>query len=227
MSSLSGRPSQSQCLVIQAPAQITTASALIVPSDGAHAGDATVLHVIAFDRDAGKGADTPLVALLLERANRSVGAGIARWDLMQHHVGLLDIEVGPDFLEKALGFLADIHVGLVAGGVLALVHLLVIGLLVAFADRHIAHLLEAEIDRVGLPHIDRVPQDVVDGRRHIEIAHAAAGDAGGAGPRAVLVDEHDVRALALARALELHREVPGSRHAVHAHADNDIGSRFR
>ena len=106
-------------------------------------------------------------------------------------------------------------------------HLLVIGLLVALTDRHIAHLLEAEIDRIRLPHIDRMAQDIVDGRGHIEVAHAAASNAGGAGAGARLVDKDDIRALAFAGALELHGEMPGCRHAMHTHADDDIGGRFR
>jgi hypothetical protein len=58
---------------------------------------------------------------------------------------------------------ADIEVGRVAGRVLALVHGLVVGLLVGLADRDVADLLEAEIDRVGLPHVDRVLEDVCSG----------------------------------------------------------------
>jgi hypothetical protein len=102
------------------------------------------------------------------------------------------------------------------------VHALVVGLLVGLADRDVAHLLEAEIDRVRLPDVDRVAEDRVQRAGHVEVADAAAGDSGGAGAWAGLVEQQHVGALAAAGALQLHGEVPGGREAVHAGADDDV-----
>ena len=169
------------------------------------------------------GAHAPLVAFLLEAAHGRVGAGIARRAFVNHHIGLLGVEVGPDRLEVALGFLADIKVRCIVGGVLALGDLLVVRLLVGLADRDIADLLEAEIDRVGLPDVDRVAQDRVQRPGHVEVAHAAAGNARGARARAGLVEKHDIGALATAGSLELHCQMPRGRHAVHARTNHHIG----
>ena len=190
---------------------------------GAHRVDAAAGHVVALDLHTEMGAHAPLVAFLLEAAHGRVGAGIARRAFVNDHIGLLGVEVGPDRFEVALGVLADIKVRRVVGGVLALGDLLVVRLLVGLADRDVADLLEPEIDRVRLPDVDRMPQDRVQGAGHVEIAHAAAGNAGCARARAGLVQEHDVRALAAARGLELHRQMPRGRHAVHAGADHHIG----
>ncbi len=191
-----------------------------------HRGDAAVLHVVAVDRRAENAAHAPLHAFVVKTLHREVGAGIARRLFVQHDIGPLDVEVGPHGLEKLLGVLAGIDIRRIAGGVLALVHFLVVGFLVRLADRNVADLLEAEVRRVGLPDVDRVAQDGVERRGHVEIAHASAGDAGGAGAGPGLVEQHHVGALALAGLFQRHGEMPGGRHAVHAGADDDIGGRF-
>ena len=122
---------------------------------------------------------------------------------------------------KFLRVLADIEVGGIALVVLRLVQRDVVALLVGLADRDVADLLEAEIHRVGLPHLDALAQDRVQRLGHVEVAHAAAGEAGGAGAGAGLVDQHDVGAFALAALGQVLGEVIGGRHAVHAGADHD------
>ena len=195
--------------------------ALDVALVGLHRGDATVLHLVADDLRAVAAAHAVLHALLVEAPDRHVGAGIARRLLMQHQVGLLGVEVGPDAFQEVARVLADIEVGGIALVVLRLVQRDVVALLVGFADRDIADLLEAEIHRVGLPHLHALAQDRVQRLGHVEVAHAAAGEAGGARARAGLVDQHHVGAFALAALGQVLGEVIGGRHAVHAGADHD------
>src|SRR5262249_47413842 len=78
-----------------------------------------------------------------------------------------------------------------------------------------------EIDRVGFPHLHALAQDRVQRLGHVEVAHAAAGEAGGAGAGTLLVDQDHVRAFALAALGQVLGEVIGRRHAVHAGADHD------
>jgi hypothetical protein len=145
---------------------------------------------------------------------------------VQHHVGALDVEIRPDRFQECFGILARIDVGGIAGRILALVHFLVIGFLVGLAHRHIADLLESEIRRIGLPDIDRMPEDRVERCRHVEIADTAAGDPGRTRTRAGLVDEHDIGTFSLARFFQHHCQMPCCGHSVHAGADDDIGGGF-
>ena len=63
---------------------------------------------------------------------------------------------------------------------------IVVGL-VGLAARDVADLLEAEVDGIVGPHVDRVADDGMEGLGHVEVAHAAAHDAGGAGAGSGLV----------------------------------------
>ena len=103
---------------------------------------------------------------------------------------------------------------------------LVIGDLVGLAAGDIAHLLEAEGDGIAVPHIHRVAHQRVQRLGHVEAAHAAAGDASGAGTRPRLVEDDHFGARALAAGGALHGQVPGGAEAVDAGADDDIGDGF-
>src|SRR6267154_591847 len=134
--------------------------------------------------------------------------------------------IGPDVLEEIARVLAVEDFGRVADAGLALLELVVILALIGLAGRDVADLLEAEGDRVIGPDVDGVAQDGVQRLGHVEVAHAAAGDAGSAGARPRLVEHDDVLARAAAARLELHREMPGGGEAVDAGADHGITRRI-
>ena len=146
----------------------------------------------------------PLAALLVQSPHRHVGARIPGAVLVQHHVAVLGLEVGPQVGEEGVRLGAGVHVGRVAAGRLRRLELEVVVGLVRLAHRHVADLLEAEVHGIGLPHLHAGPQDGVQRAGHVQVADAAAGQPGGARARPLLVDQHDVGARPLAGALEVH-----------------------
>ena len=98
--------------------------------------------------------------------------------------------------------------------VLALVDAGVVLDLVGRAAGYVADLLEAEIDRIVHPDVNRMAQNRVQGLGHIEIAHATAGNARRAGAGSRLVEQDDILAAALAPGFELHGEMPGGAEAM-------------
>ena len=188
---------------------------------GVQLSDRSSGQVVAGDLDAGENLDAVLGALFGEARHRLARTGVARGMLEVRDLDPVGVEVRPDRLQEALGLLSDVEVGAVAAGVVAFDHRLVVGLLVGLSGGDVADLLESEADRIRLPDVDRMPQDRMQLLRHVEVAHAAAGDAGGAGARAGLVQDDDVLAAALAAPFQLHRQMPGGGEAVHAGADDD------
>src|SRR6516225_8986947 len=96
---------------------------------------------------------------------------------MQHDIDAVGLEVGPDAFEKIARLLAVEHFRRIAGPGLAALQLVVILALIGLASRYVTDLLEAEGYGVVGPHIDRMAQDRMQRLRHIEITHAATGDA--------------------------------------------------
>ena len=122
----------------------------------------------------------PLPALLVQPPHRHVGPRVPGAVLVQHHVAVLGLEVGPQVGEEGLGLGAGVHVGRVPAGCLRRLQLQVVVDLVRLAHRHVPDLLEAEVHRVGLPHLHAGPQDGVQRAGHVHVADAAAGQPGGA-----------------------------------------------
>jgi hypothetical protein len=161
-------------------------------------------------------------ALLRQAPHRLPRAGVAAHLLVQSNINVRGVEVRPDGLEEVLGVLADVQVGAVAHGVLAGVDALVVRLLLALGRADVAHLLEAKGHRVVGPHVHAVAQDGVERLGHVEIAHAAAGNARGARADAGLIKHNHVGAAAAPALPELHGQVPGAAQAVDARAEDDV-----
>jgi hypothetical protein len=141
---------------------------------------------------------------------------------VQHDVDAVGLEIRPDAPQEVTRILADVEIGRIAGIVLALGDLLVVGQLIGLTRGDVADLLEAEVDRIVPPDVDRVPEDRVKCFGHVEVAHAAAGDAGSTRTGRALVQEDDVAARALAACLELHGQMPGCGQPVHPGPDDDV-----
>ena len=139
---------------------------------------------------------------------------------MEHHVAVLGLEVGPQPGQEGMCVRSRVEVRRVSAGCLGSVELDVVVILVRLADRHVADLLEAEVHRIGLPHLHAGAQDGVERVGHVEVADAAAGQTGGARAGTLLVDQHHVASLALPRSLEVHGEVVGAREPVDTGADH-------
>ena len=121
-----------------------------------------------------------------------------------------------------MGLLTGVEIAGIAAFNLALIELDVVLGLVLFTDRHIANLLETEVDRVALPHLNTGPQNRVKRTGHVEVTDTTTGEAGGSGSRTLLVDQDDIAALTLAALLERHSQMVGRRHAVDAGTDHHI-----
>ncbi len=198
---------------------------------GVDRGDGAGVDLVAGHLHAVDPSHPPLAALLVESPHRHVGARVARAVLVEDHVAVGGLEVGPDRLQEVVRLLAGVEVGRVAALVLRGGEPLVVLGLVLLADRDVADLLEAEVDRVALPHLDAGPQDGVERAGHVEVAHAAAGQPGGPGTRALLVDDDHLVTRPEAPPLQSHRQVVGGRQPVHPGADHDergpLGQRVR
>ena len=88
-------------------------------------------------------------------------------------------------------------------------------------DCDVSDLAEAEQGGIELEDLDRLPDDLVDRRREVEVPHDPARDAGGACADALLV-EHDDVGSGTALLLEQLGEVVGGREPVDPSADDDI-----
>jgi hypothetical protein len=107
------------------------------------------------------------------------------------------------------------QVGLVADPLLALVDRREILHLIAVAERDVAGAVVVERLGVGLPDFHASRHQLGHGGLEVIVAHDAAGDPGGAGRNAGLVDhQHLLAALG---------EVPGGGEAVHAGPDHEVG----
>ena len=115
----------------------------------------------------------------------------------------------------------------IADAGLARLQLFVVGGLIGLAGRNVADLLESERDRIAGPHVDRVAQDRVDRLGHVQVAHAAAGDARRAGARTALVHNDHIVAGAVTARLQGHGKVPGGRESMNTGADDDVADRCR
>src|SRR5947199_80403 len=104
-------------------------------------------------------------------------------------------------IAQCFGVHAHVEVGGVAGGALAPPHTLVGRQVLLLVDADVADLLETQGDRVGGPDVHAVAEDGVEGLRHVEVPHAAAGDAGGAGAHPRLIEDDDLLPRALLPAL--------------------------
>ncbi len=120
---------------------------------------------------------------------------------MEDYIAVLSLEVGPQALQESVGVGPRVEVRRVAASYLRLVYLYVVLGLVLLADRYVADLLEPKVDGIGLPYLDAGPEDGVERFGHVEVPHTAAGQAGGAGTRARLIDEDHVAARSLSCAL--------------------------
>src|SRR5262249_36594939 len=90
------------------------------------------------------------------------------------------------------------------------------------ADLHVAHGMIAEGLWVALPYGDAVLHQPAHGGLEVVVPDDAAGDAGGAGGDAGLVEHEDVLAAALAVLAQVLGQVPGRAQAVNAGTDDDV-----
>ena len=91
------------------------------------------------------------------------------------------------------------------------------------ADLHVADRVVVKGLGVALPDLDAVGHQFAHGRLEVVVADHPAGDAGGAGGDAGLVEHDDVAAVAAAAGAQFAREMPGGAQAVDAGADDHVG----
>ena len=131
--------------------------------------------------------------------------------------------VGEDRLHvRVAGALAGHERRVVADLLLALVDGSEIGLLHLRPDRHVADRVVRVGGRIRLPDLDAGLHELLHGGLEVVVAHDAAGDAGRAGARVRLLEDHDVGTRALAARCQLLAEVVRRREAVQAGADDQV-----
>ena len=143
--------------------------------------------------------------------------------LVQHGGHALRAPVREERLHvRVAGGLAGHERRVVADLLLALVDGGEVGLLRLRADRHVADRVVGVGGRIGLPDLDAGLHELLHRGLEVVVAHDAAGDAGRAGARVRLLEDHDVGARARAAGGQLLAEVVRRREAVQAGADDQV-----